>query len=114
VQATVGFWETVDSLVGSSRVVIDRPKGSTHPRFPDLVYPLDYGYLENTVSSDGAPVDIWRGTGTEPVATAAVVTVDTLKNDSEVKYLLACTDEEIDVVLDFHNGKFMKAIVLRR
>jgi len=34
------FWTYCDRLVASSRVAIDRPKGSTHPRH-SFVYPLD-------------------------------------------------------------------------
>lgn len=37
------FWDAVDSLMANSKVVIDRPKGSCHPRYPHIVYPLDYG-----------------------------------------------------------------------
>ena len=52
------FWHCLDQLVSSSRVTIDRPKGSIHPRFEDIVYPLDYGFLEETTASDGAGIDV--------------------------------------------------------
>jgi inorganic pyrophosphatase len=42
------FWEALDTLVSSSKLVIDRPKGTHHPRFSEIIYPVDYGYLENT------------------------------------------------------------------
>ena len=38
------FWQYLERLVAGSRVIIDRPKGSRHPQFPNIVYPLDYGY----------------------------------------------------------------------
>ena len=53
------FWQALDQLLARSALVIDRPKGSSHPRFPEMVYPLDYGYLENTASMDGEGVDVW-------------------------------------------------------
>lgn len=56
------FWIALDELVGKSKIVIDRPKGSAHPRFPDIIYQVDYGYLENTSSMDGAGIDVWVGT----------------------------------------------------
>ena len=37
------FWEALDRLAANSRLVIDRPQGSAHPRYPDLIYPYDYG-----------------------------------------------------------------------
>ena len=47
------FWVYLDRMVGTSRIVIDRPRGSAHPHYPDLVYPLDYGYLDGTTTVDG-------------------------------------------------------------
>ena len=32
------LWNALDELVNSSEIVIDRPKGSAHPRFPDFIY----------------------------------------------------------------------------
>ena len=35
------FWSAIDALVSSGKIVIDRPKGSTHPRFPHIRYDVD-------------------------------------------------------------------------
>lgn len=56
------FWTVLEELVGQSDVVIDRPKGSAHPKFPHTIYPVDYGYLQNTTSMDGEGIDVWVGT----------------------------------------------------
>ncbi len=32
------------------KVIIDRPRGSRHPRHPGLVYPVNYGYVQSTLS----------------------------------------------------------------
>ena len=40
------FWQALDRLFTSLPLRIDRPKGSSHPKFPEMIYPLDYGYLE--------------------------------------------------------------------
>ena len=55
------FWMAIDKFAESSNIIIDRPKGTAHPRFPDFIYKIDYGYLENTASMDGAGVDVWIG-----------------------------------------------------
>lgn len=47
------FWEYADQMVATHEIVIDRPAGSTHPRFPRIVYPLNYGYLNGTGAMDG-------------------------------------------------------------
>ena len=39
------FWNALDELVNTSEIVIDRPKGSVHPRFPDFIYRVDYVIL---------------------------------------------------------------------
>ena len=56
------FWAALDRLVGESEIVIDRPKGTAHPKFPDFIYKVDYGYLKNTSSMDGGGIDVWVGT----------------------------------------------------
>jgi len=57
------FWAALDKLVSESKVIIDRPKGSRHPKYPNCIYPLDYGYLDNTSSMDGNGIDRLEGFG---------------------------------------------------
>lgn len=110
-----GFWNAIDSLVQQSKIVIDRPKGTTHPRFETILYPLDYGYLADTTSMDGHGIDVWQGTINPATATAIVCTVDLLKKDSEMKILLGCTPEEMETVYRFHNqSEFMNGILVIR
>ena len=42
------FWNALDELVANSEIVIDRPKGTAHPKYPNFIYRLDYGYLKDT------------------------------------------------------------------
>ena len=109
------FWEALDTLVSSGKIVIDRPKNSAHPKFPDLIYEVDYGYIENTFSMDGEGIDIWRGSLPKQQAVAIICTIDLWKKDSEIKILIGCTDEEIRMIERFHNrSEFMKGIVVQR
>ena len=96
------FWAWADALVASNEVVIDRPKGSHHPRYPAVVCPLDYGYLADTRAMDGGGVDVWRGSLPDPWVTAVVATVDRHKRDAEVKLLLGYSREEAGVALATH------------
>lgn len=107
------FWHCLDQLVSSSRVTIDRPRGSLHPRFEKIVYPLDYGFLEDTMASDGAGIDVFVGS-LEPVVTGAVMTVDLDKRDAEMKILIGCSSREMRVVYDFMNSaSFGGALLVR-
>ncbi|WP_262314534.1 histidine phosphatase family protein [Lacticaseibacillus parakribbianus] len=40
-------------------VSVDRPLGSTHPRWPALRYPVNYGYVAGTLGGDGQPQDAY-------------------------------------------------------
>lgn len=80
------FWEAPDTLAGQSEIVIDRPKGSAHPRFPDFIYPVDYGYLKNTASPDGSGIDVWVGTDPERKIDAIMCIVDLLKETVRLKF----------------------------
>ena len=40
-------------------IEIDRPLGSTHPREPDIVYALNYGFVPDTLAPDGHPLDVY-------------------------------------------------------
>ena len=108
------FWNALDQLVNTSEIVIDRPKGSSHPKYPDFVYRLDYGYLKDTSSMDGAGIDVWVGSG-EKRADAVMCIVDLLKKDSEIKILLGCTEEEKAIIYETHNETpFMKGVLIKR
>lgn len=108
------FWNTLDELVSNSEIVIDRPKGSVHPRFPDFIYKVDYGYLKNTASMDGAGIDVWVGSGDRKID-AVMCIVDLMKRDSEIKIMIGCTEEEKTEVYRTHNEtQYMKGIMIRR
>ena len=117
--ADTGFWDHLDRLITASVVVIDRPRGSAHPRYPEHIYPLDYGYLDGTTAGDGAGIDVWIGSEPREQGRAARVgailcTVDLLKRDVEIKILLGCTPEDRQAILAFTNGGTMQAVIISR
>ena len=108
------FWNELDELVNKSEIVIDRPTGSAHPKYPDFIYRVDYGYLRDTSSMDGAGIDVWVGSGDKKID-AIMCIVDLLKRDSEIKILIGCTEEEKMEVYRTHNETpYMKGIMIRR
>ncbi len=108
------FWIRLDNLIASNEIVIDRSKGSTHPNYPEIIYPIDYGYLKGTSSGDGNEIDVWRGSMEDKRLRAIVCTVDLVKRDTEVKLLIGCTEDEINIVNDFHNNNYMSGIIIKR
>lgn len=108
------FWKALDELVNNSEIVIDRPKGSAHPKFPDFIYRVDYGYLRNTSSMDDAGIDVWVGSGEKKID-AIMCIVDLMKRDSEIKILIGCTEIEKSIIYEAHNEtQFMKGVLIRR
>ncbi|WP_242502829.1 hypothetical protein [Bifidobacterium pseudolongum] len=109
-----GFWRILDGLAATSTIVIDRPRGTSHPRYPDSIYPVDYGYLRDTTSMDGDGIDVWVGTGTCGID-AIICVVDLVKRDSEIKVLIDCTEEEKRLIFGVHNEtENMKGVLVRR
>jgi inorganic pyrophosphatase len=108
------FWKRLDELVAASRVVVDRPRGTAHPRYPEFIYPLDYGYLEDTRVIDGGGIDVWLGALPDRRITAVICTVDTVKRDTELKLLLGCTPDEARIILQIHNSGPQSAILIPR
>ena len=111
---TVEFWQYLDALAASSRLEVDRPRGSLHPRFPGQPYPFDYGYLAGTTSPDGGGIDVWIGSQGFGQITGLICTVDLFKRDGELKLLFGCTEEDVQIILEFVNDESMRAIYLPR
>lgn len=107
------FWSRLASLVSGASVVVDRPKGSAHPDIPELIYPLDYGYLTGLRSGDGDGVDVWIGSLKRRAITGILCTVDAGKRDTEVKILLGCTRAEQRRILALHNHGNQRAVLIR-
>jgi inorganic pyrophosphatase len=108
------FWQGLDQLVAGAELTIDRPRGSAHPRYPDFIYPMDYGYLAGTRSADGGGIDVWVGSLPEQKVTGVIINLDLLKRDSEVKILLGCTAAEAHTILAVHGGGSQSAILVQR
>lgn len=109
------FWDAIDKLIAESEIIIDRPKGTVHPKYPDFIYHVDYGYLKNTTSMDNDGIDVWLGSDSSQAVDAIMCTVDLLKRDSEIKILIGSTEAEKELVFQTHNeSQYMKGILIRR
>ena len=108
------FWKMLTQMVEESDIVIDRPKHTCHPVMTHIIYPVDYGYLNHTSSSDAEGIDIWVGSEPEKAVQGILCTVDSWKRDSEIKILYGCTEAEIQTIYAFTNARNgMKGILIR-
>ena len=109
------FWTAIDSLIETHKIIIDRPKGTAHPKYKDIIYHVDYGYLQNTKSMDDGGIDIYVGSMQEKRVDSIICTVDLLKGDSEIKLLFGCSKEEKQNIYNtLNNNANMKGILINR
>lgn len=102
-----------DWLGKTVQVKIDRPLGSKHPKFPDLIYGLNYGYLPGEISEyDGEEIDVYiMGVDKKLVNyTGKVIAVIKRKSgDKEFKLVVAKKDYSVDEIkkaVDFQERFF--------
>jgi len=70
---------------------IDRPMGFVHPNYPDMIYPINYGYIEGIFAADGEEQDVYILGVDEPLTTFTGVVIAAIrrKDDVEDKWVVA-------------------------
>ena len=108
------YLNDLKQLLGKEVTVkIDRPLGTAHPKYSDLIYPLNYGYIESLVAPDGEDQDAYLLGVNEAVDcfSGVVLAIIVRRNDVESKLVVApkgksFTDEEILAAVDFQERYF--------
>lgn len=108
------FWPALQALVDAHAVIIDRPRGTPHPRYPDAIYPFDYGYLAGVDGADGGGLDVWRAAPDSRLVTGFLCTADALKGDVEIKLLLGCSPAQMEQIAALHNQGLQTALLIPR
>ncbi|UPA28532.1 MAG: inorganic diphosphatase [Verrucomicrobiota bacterium] len=111
---TSDYWQTLEQLIRQNGVTIDRPKGTAHPRFPDRIYPINYGYIPGTYSADGEGIDVFLGTKSEESIQGIICTFDDMKRDAEIKVLYRCTEAEIQIASRLLSHPPMHSLLILR
>ena len=76
---------------------IDRPLGSAHPKYPEMIYPINYGYVDGVFAGDGAEQDVYVFGTAHPLKTftGKVVGVYHRLNDNEDKWIVSLNGESL-------------------
>jgi len=78
-------------------VSVDRPYGSFHPHHPDVIYPLNYGYVDELISADGEFQDAYVYGPKEPVESfRGVVSGIIYHKDGPSRFIVTRAGEVID------------------
>ena len=99
-------------------VKIDRAFGSKHPEH-GFIYPVNYGYVPNTISGDGEELDCYILGVFEPLEQfkGKCIAVVQRTNDNDDKLIVVPEDKEysndaIEALIEFQE-KFFKHIIIR-
>lgn len=107
--------EFLDKIV---TVQIDRPLGSTHPKH-GFIYPVNYGFIPNTISGDGEELDCYVLGVFEPLETftGKCIAMIHRTNDNDDKLIIVpedrnFSDDEIRVLTEFQE-RFFESVIIR-
>ena len=102
------------------RVTVDRPLGSFHPEYPDMYYPVNYGYVKGIIAPDGEEQDVYILGVDVPVEsfTGRVIAVIRRSDDVEEKWVVcpdgvSFTREEIAEMVEFQERFFSSEVILK-
>lgn len=95
------------------KVTVDRPLGSYHPEHKDMYYPINYGYIEGVMASDGEEQDAYILGVSEPIKefVGKIIAIIHRFDDVEEKWVVApenimFTKEEIMEQVNFQEQYF--------
>ena len=98
-------------LISNHSMSIDWTKGCADPRYAELAYSPDYDFLDNTLAEDGARIAVWMDSLKIKTLTGILCMFDTLtqgrvnsgNRDAEMKLLIGCTKENVQVIREFYS-----------
>lgn len=91
---------TKDMIIGKTfTVTIDRPVGSIHPKRPNLVYPINYGYIDGIIAPDDEEQDIYILGIDYPLKqyTGEIIAIIHRLNDVEDKWVMAADNKDYSI-----------------
>ena len=99
------------------KVKVDRKLGSKHPEY-NSIYPINYGYVPDTISGDGKELDCYIIGVFDPVLEFEGKCIVIIKrtNDNEDKLIIApkdkdYSDEAIEALIEFQERFFEHRLV---
>ena len=108
-----------DYLEKKLKIKIDRPFGSKHPKH-GFIYPVNYGYVPNTMSGDGEELDAYLLGIFEPVNEfeGECIAIIHRTNDDDDKLIVVpkgknYSDDAINALTEFQE-QYFEHIIIRK
>ena len=99
-------------------VKMDRPLGSKHPKH-GFIYPVNYGFIPNTISGDGEELDAYVLGVFRPIESfeGVVIAIIHRTNDDDDKLVVvpdgkSYSDEQIKALTEFQE-QYFESIIIR-
>ena len=72
------------------KVIVDRPLGSYHPKYKEMYYPVNYGFIEGIIAPDGEEQDAYILGVDEAIKefNGKVIAVVCREDDNEEKWIV--------------------------
>lgn len=107
----------INYLNQNVRVKVDRPLGSKHPRH-GFIYPVNYGFVPDTISGDGEELDCYVLGVFEPLNefTGKCIAIIHRIDDNDDKLIIVpengnFSNKEIDILIEFQERFFKHEII---
>lgn len=102
------------------KVIGDRPLGSQHPQYKETYYPINYGFVEGIMATDGEEQDAYILGVDVPVKefVGKIIAIIHRYDDVEEKWVvvpqdMSYTKEEIKKQVEFQEKYFKSKIIMQ-
>ena len=102
------------------KVIVDRPLGSQHPQYKETYYPINYGFVEGIMATDGEEQDAYILGVDVPVKefVGKIIAIIDRYDDVEEKWVvvpqdMSYTKEEIKKQVEFQEKYFKSKIIMQ-
>lgn len=97
----------MNNIIGKMvKGIVDRPIGSYHPKYKNIVYPINYGYVEGIIAPDGEEQDVYILGTDKPLERfeGKVIAIYHRIDDIEDKWIVSVDDK------DYSDSEILKKI----
>lgn len=101
-------------------IKMDRPIGTPHPKHPEIMYPINYGFIPGLIGGDGEEQDVYLLDVDQPIQEAEVTIIAVVyrEDDNETKWVGVVnpsntyTKTEIENIIHFQEQFYISRVLM--